>query len=181
MKLFPQRYPTPIPMLLVTTLLLLFITLTWHLLLFNPIFPRCSVHSTKILPSSLSFSAKRTKLILKLFFSLHNLYSIVNEISTDYNLCFQYSELSNTTYPTISKTVFAIFMVLVPILLLNMLIAMMGNTYAHVIEQSEKEWMKQVRTIPLVYSITVEPCKSRFNRTALGLSYWKFRLNKSDH
>lgn len=25
-----------------------------------------------------------------------------------------------------------------------MLIAMMGNTYAHVIEQSEKEWMKQV-------------------------------------
>lgn len=38
-------------------------------------------------------------------------------------------------------------MVLVPILLLNMLIAMMGNTYAHVIEQSEKEWMKQVRNI----------------------------------
>ena len=35
-------------------------------------------------------------------------------------------------------------MILVPILLLNMLIAMMGNTYAHVIEQSEKEWMKQV-------------------------------------
>lgn len=34
-------------------------------------------------------------------------------------------------------------MVFVPILLLNMLIAMMGNTYAHVIEQSEKEWMKQ--------------------------------------
>lgn len=35
-------------------------------------------------------------------------------------------------------------MIFVPILLLNMLIAMMGNTYAHVIEQSEKEWMKQV-------------------------------------
>lgn len=35
------------------------------------------------------------------------------------------------------------FMIFVPILLLNMLIAMMGNTYAHVIEQSEKEWMKQ--------------------------------------
>jgi transient receptor potential cation channel subfamily V protein 6 len=34
-------------------------------------------------------------------------------------------------------------MVFVPILLLNMLIAMMGNTYAHVIEQSEKEWVKQ--------------------------------------
>lgn len=34
-------------------------------------------------------------------------------------------------------------MVFVPILLLNMLIAMMGNTYAHVTEQSEKEWVKQ--------------------------------------
>jgi succinate dehydrogenase hydrophobic anchor subunit len=57
---------------------------------------------------------------------------------------FQYAELAHTTYPTLCKTVFAIFMVLVPILLLNMLIAMMGNTYAHVIEQSEKEWVKQV-------------------------------------
>ncbi|XP_065200513.1 transient receptor potential cation channel subfamily V member 6 isoform X2 [Planococcus citri] len=57
----------------------------------------------------------------------------------DYN----YSELGSTVYPALSKTVFTIFMVLVPILLLNMLIAMMGNTYAHVIEQSEKEWMKQ--------------------------------------
>ncbi|XP_025267346.1 uncharacterized protein LOC105257199 isoform X3 [Camponotus floridanus] len=54
-----------------------------------------------------------------------------------------YAELNNTIYPNLSKTVFAIFMVLVPILLLNMLIAMMGNTYAHVIEQSEKEFVKQ--------------------------------------
>ncbi|XP_017777192.1 PREDICTED: uncharacterized protein LOC108563119 [Nicrophorus vespilloides] len=56
---------------------------------------------------------------------------------------YDYQELSNTTYPGVSKAVFALFMVFVPILLLNMLIAMMGNTYAHVIEQSEKEWMKQ--------------------------------------
>jgi hypothetical protein len=32
---------------------------------------------------------------------------------------------------------------MVSILLLNMLIAMMGNTYALVIQQSEKEWVKQ--------------------------------------
>jgi len=62
---------------------------------------------------------------------------------------FQYGDLSYTSYPALSKMVFTIFMVLVPILLLNMLIAMMGNTYAHVIEQSEKEWMKQVRFISL--------------------------------
>ncbi|XP_068985574.1 uncharacterized protein iav isoform X5 [Bombus flavifrons] len=55
----------------------------------------------------------------------------------------RYTDLGYTTYPNLSKMVFAIFMVLVPILLLNMLIAMMGNTYAHVIEQSEKEWVKQ--------------------------------------
>lgn len=63
---------------------------------------------------------------------------------------FQYAELSHTTYPTLSKTVFTIFMILVPILLLNMLIAMMGNTYAHVIEQSEKEWMKQVINLEIL-------------------------------
>lgn len=57
---------------------------------------------------------------------------------------FQYAELTATIYPALSKTVFTLFMILVPILLLNMLIAMMGNTYSHVIEQSEKEWMKQV-------------------------------------
>ncbi|XP_072382933.1 uncharacterized protein iav [Diabrotica undecimpunctata] len=56
---------------------------------------------------------------------------------------YDYQELGSTTYPAVAKTVFALFMVFVPILLLNMLIAMMGNTYAHVIEQSEKEWVKQ--------------------------------------
>lgn len=64
-------------------------------------------------------------------------------------MLLQYSELAMTAYPVLSKTVFALFMVFVPILLLNMLIAMMGNTYAHVIEQSEKEWMKQVEKIKI--------------------------------
>ncbi|XP_044575344.1 uncharacterized protein LOC123259139 isoform X2 [Cotesia glomerata] len=75
-----------------------------------------------------------------LFQSYHSTWMALFQITLgDYS----YSDLSDTTYPNLSKTVFAIFMVLVPILLLNMLIAMMGNTYAHVIEQSEKEWMKQ--------------------------------------
>lgn len=43
-----------------------------------------------------------------------------------------------------AKTVFVLFQILIPILLLNMLIAMMGNTYAIVIEKSEKEFLKQV-------------------------------------
>jgi len=56
----------------------------------------------------------------------------------------QYADLAHVTYPALGKTIFIIFMILVPILLLNMLIAMMGNTYALVIARSEKEWMKQV-------------------------------------
>lgn len=72
------------------------------------------------------------------------IFVIICKIKKIIVIFFQYSDLSYTTYPNLSKTVFVIFMVFVPILLLNMLIAMMGNTYAHVIEQSEKEWMKQV-------------------------------------
>ncbi|XP_017759650.1 PREDICTED: uncharacterized protein LOC108550418 [Eufriesea mexicana] len=75
-----------------------------------------------------------------LYSSYHSTWMALFQITLgDYN----YADLSHTTYPNLSKMVFAIFMVLVPILLLNMLIAMMGNTYAHVIEQSEKEWVKQ--------------------------------------
>ncbi|XP_033351267.1 uncharacterized protein LOC117234299 isoform X1 [Bombus vosnesenskii] len=75
-----------------------------------------------------------------LYSSYHSTWMALFQITLgDYN----YTDLGYTTYPNLSKMVFAIFMVLVPILLLNMLIAMMGNTYAHVIEQSEKEWVKQ--------------------------------------
>ncbi|XP_076397457.1 transient receptor potential cation channel subfamily V iav isoform X2 [Megachile rotundata] len=75
-----------------------------------------------------------------LYSSYHSTWMALFQVTLgDYN----YTDLSYTTYPNLSKMVFTIFMVLVPILLLNMLIAMMGNTYAHVIEQSEKEWVKQ--------------------------------------
>jgi len=42
------------------------------------------------------------------------------------------------------KPLFIVFMVLTPILLLNMLIASMGNTYQRVIAISEKERQRQV-------------------------------------
>lgn len=43
-----------------------------------------------------------------------------------------------------AKMVFVLFQILIPILLLNMLIAMMGNTYAIVISTADKEFLKQV-------------------------------------
>ena len=42
------------------------------------------------------------------------------------------------------RFMFIMFQIFIPILLLNMLIAMMGNTYATVSEKSEKEFLKQV-------------------------------------
>ncbi|CAK1543560.1 unnamed protein product [Leptosia nina] len=83
----------------------------------------------------------------------------------------QYSELGQTIYPNLSKTVFAVFMVFVPILLLNMLIAMMGNTYAHVIEQSEKEWVKQWAKIvvSLERSVAQEDAHKYLQEYSIGL------------
>ena len=39
---------------------------------------------------------------------------------------------------------FAIYMILVTLLLVNMLIAMMGNTY-QLVNETQKEWFRQVR------------------------------------
>ncbi|XP_049880320.1 uncharacterized protein LOC126376816 [Pectinophora gossypiella] len=84
---------------------------------------------------------------------------------------YSYSDLSMTTYPNLAKTVFAVFMVFVPILLLNMLIAMMGNTYAHVIEQSEKEWVKQWAKIvvSLERSVAQEDAHRYLQEYSIGL------------
>ena len=46
--------------------------------------------------------------------------------------------------PWVTKAVFVAFAVLVPILLINMLIAMMANTYEQIIRRAEKEWKRQV-------------------------------------
>lgn len=45
---------------------------------------------------------------------------------------------------------FVIFMLLMPVLLLNMLIAMMGNTYTDLTANSEKEWIRQWAKIVMV-------------------------------
>ncbi|XP_070193087.1 transient receptor potential cation channel subfamily V member 6-like [Littorina saxatilis] len=63
---------------------------------------------------------------------------------------FKYEAFNYSRYAPLTKIVFAIFMLLVPILLLNMLIAMMGNTYNQVIAKSEKEWRRQWAKIVVV-------------------------------
>ncbi|XP_055617928.1 uncharacterized protein LOC129763150 isoform X2 [Toxorhynchites rutilus septentrionalis] len=84
---------------------------------------------------------------------------------------YDYADLNLTTYPNLAKTVFVIFMIFVPILLLNMLIAMMGNTYAYVIEQAEKEGMKQWAKIVvnLERAVKQEDAKKYLEEYSIGL------------
>ena len=56
----------------------------------------------------------------------------------------QFSRFDLTHHAYLVKTLFIVFMILTPILLLNMLIASMGNTYQRVITISEKERIRQV-------------------------------------
>ncbi|KAI1301163.1 Transient receptor potential cation channel subfamily V member 5 [Halotydeus destructor] len=55
----------------------------------------------------------------------------------------EYDELRSSYYHWMTQFFFVLFLILVPILLLNMLIAMMGNTYSELISQSEREWSIQ--------------------------------------
>jgi transient receptor potential cation channel subfamily V protein 6 len=57
---------------------------------------------------------------------------------------YDYEMFNDTAYPDMAKIIFVLFQILIPILLFNMLIAMMGNTYATVNEKSEKEFLKMV-------------------------------------
>ena len=78
-------------------------------------------------------------------------------------LLLQYRLYNYTVLPGLTKLVFVVFAILFPILLLNMLIAMIANTYQQIIRRAEKEWIRQVRArvtelAPLyAVTLTVEP------------------------
>ena len=57
---------------------------------------------------------------------------------------FIWEGVVNTNHEIIGKINFFIFIAIVVILLLNLLIAMMGDTYAKIAE-IKNEWMRQVR------------------------------------
>ena len=71
-----------------------------------------------------------------------------------------YDDLDYTTHAIMGKFIFILYMVLVTLLLINMLIAMMGNTYTLVAE-TQKEWLRQWAHIVLAVEQTVAPgmCK----------------------
>ena len=55
-----------------------------------------------------------------------------------------YSAMELTNHEMSAKFLFVVFMVIVAVLLVNMLIAMMGNTYQKIAE-TKNEWQRQVR------------------------------------
>lgn len=73
----------------------------------------------------------------------------------------QYEKLRSSYYHWLTQFFFVLFMILMPILLLNMLIAMMGNTYAQVISQSEREWNMQWAKILLQLEKSLSPKEAK--------------------
>ncbi|XP_019646231.1 PREDICTED: transient receptor potential cation channel subfamily V member 5-like [Branchiostoma belcheri] len=60
-----------------------------------------------------------------------------------------YETFDHIRHPFLAKAVFMLYMGLVTILLINMLIAMMGNTYQS-IQETRKEWLRQWAQIVLI-------------------------------
>ena len=66
---------------------------------------------------------------------------------------FIWEGVVNTNHEIIGKINFFIFIAIVVILLLNLLIAMMGDTYAKIAE-IKNEWMRQVMSNVMIRSVT---------------------------
>lgn len=59
-----------------------------------------------------------------------------------------------TRVPILTIFVFVVFMILMPILLLNMLIAMMASTYDRIDKKSQKDWIYQWAKITIILEQT---------------------------
>nr|CAH0100413.1 unnamed protein product [Daphnia galeata] len=76
-----------------------------------------------------------------------------------------YEAFARTEHETVAKILFVVYMAIVGILLINMLIAMMGNTYTKIAE-TRNEWQRQWARIVLVVERGVDP-KSRLENQVL--------------
>ena len=79
-----------------------------------------------------------------------------------------------------AKTIFVLFQILIPILLLNMLIAMMGNTYAIVIEKSEKEFLKQWAKVIMSIERSIPPSKCKENLESYSIAVRSSFISTND-
>lgn len=75
-------------------------------------------------------------------------YSFINSL---FSFVFKYDDFDCAHYVPLIKFMSVLYMIIMPIMLVNMLIAMMGNTYTRVISQAEKAWRQQVHTFYYFY------------------------------
>ncbi|MCP9265850.1 Transient receptor potential cation channel subfamily V member 4 [Dirofilaria immitis] len=88
---------------------------------------------------------------------------------------YDYEEFSCANYEVLTKILFVLYMFIMPIMLINILIAMMGNTYTTVIAQAEKAWRQQYAQIVMVLERSVKKEKL----AACQLEY-SIRLNEAN-
>ncbi|KAK3576059.1 hypothetical protein CHS0354_018328 [Potamilus streckersoni] len=77
-----------------------------------------------------------------------------------------YDTFDETKYPVLAKIIYVIYMIMVTLLLVNMLIAMMGNTY-QLVNETQKEWFRQWAKIVLV----IEQSVSTLERQKYQIAY----------
>ncbi|KAI6229478.1 Inactive [Aphelenchoides besseyi] len=87
---------------------------------------------------------------------------------------YDYEEFSCTNYEPLTKTLFVLYMFVMPIMMINILIAMMGNTYTTVITQAEKAWRQQYAKILMVLERSVNK-----EKLAMCQLEYSIKLNES--
>lgn len=70
---------------------------------------------------------------------------------------FDFFTFDRSRHSALAKLLFFYFMLFVTVLLMNMLIAMMANTYQNISDRSEKEWRRQWAHIIMVLERSVKP------------------------
>ena len=70
---------------------------------------------------------------------------------------YEYSMFGESKYAKMAKLTFVMFQILIPILLLNMLIAMMSTSYTAISERSDVEW-KFARSMYPILRYTAQRC-----------------------
>ncbi|VDM45622.1 unnamed protein product [Toxocara canis] len=88
---------------------------------------------------------------------------------------YDYEEFACANYEALTKILFVLYMFIMPIMMINILIAMMGNTYTTVIAQAEKAWRQQYAQIVMVLERSVRKEKL----AACQLEY-SIRLNETN-
>uniref|UniRef100_A0A7I4YJU2 Ion_trans domain-containing protein n=2 Tax=Haemonchus contortus TaxID=6289 RepID=A0A7I4YJU2_HAECO len=86
---------------------------------------------------------------------------------------YDYEEFACANYEVLTKTLFVLYMFVMPIMMINILIAMMGNTYTTVIAQAEKAWRQQYAQIVMVLERSV-------GREKLAASQLEYSIKLND-